>query len=47
MSRQPVKYMRGDRTGAYRNDRGMNAHLHAYFEDIEDRYRENSYRFGV
>jgi len=39
VNRQLVKYMRGDRTGAYRNDRGMNAYLHAYYEDIESLYR--------
>jgi integrase/recombinase XerD len=43
MNRQLVKYMRGDRTGAYRNDRGMNAYLHAYYEDIERTYLDNMY----
>lgn len=39
LNRQLVKYLRGDRTGAFRNDRGINAYLHAYFEDIEPVYR--------
>ena len=41
VNRQLVKYMRGDRTGAFRNDRGMNAYLHAYYEDIESVYRDH------
>lgn len=44
INRQLVKYMRSDRTGAFRNDRGMNAYLHAYYEDIEGVCRENIYR---
>ncbi|WP_313692091.1 tyrosine-type recombinase/integrase [Halorarum halobium] len=47
VNRQLVKYMRGDRTGAYENARGMNAYLHAYFEDIEELYRENIYRLEL
>ena len=47
VNRQLVKYMRGDRTGAYRNDRGMNAYLHAYYEDIEALYREGIYLLEV
>lgn len=41
VNRQLVKYMRGDRTGAYENGRGMNAYLHAYYEDIESLYRKS------
>lgn len=44
VNRQLVKYMRGDRTGAYRNDRGMNAYLHAYYRDIEELYRTGIYQ---
>ncbi|WP_256393737.1 tyrosine-type recombinase/integrase [Natronoarchaeum rubrum] len=44
VNRQLVKYMRGDRTGAYQQDRGMNAYLHAYYEDIEELYRERIYK---
>ena len=47
VNRQLVKYMRGDRTGAYENARGMNAYLHAYFEDIEELYRENVFRLNL
>jgi len=43
VSRQLVKYMHGDRTGAYQQDQGMNAYLHAYYEDIEELYRERIY----
>jgi integrase/recombinase XerD len=43
VNRQLVKYMRGDRTGAYCGDRGMNAYLHAYYEDIEPVYRAQMY----
>ena len=43
LNRQLVKYMRGDRTGAYCGDRGMNAYLHAYYEDIESVYRAQMY----
>lgn len=40
VNRQLVKYMRGDRTGAYENAHGMNAYLHAYYEDIKSLYRD-------
>jgi integrase/recombinase XerD len=47
VNRQLVKYMRGDRTGAYENARGMNAYLHAYYADVESLYREQVYQLGV
>lgn len=47
LNRQLVKYMRGDRTGAYRNDHGMNAYLHAYYEDIDTPYRTEMYQLGL
>lgn len=49
VSRELVKYMRGDKAGAgVGEDRGgIDHYLHTYFEDIEDLYRENIYRLGV
>jgi hypothetical protein len=38
--------MRGDRTGAYERYRGMDAHIHAYYEDIEALYRADTYELG-
>ncbi|WP_424008009.1 tyrosine-type recombinase/integrase [Haloferax denitrificans] len=44
MNRQLVKYLRGDRTGSFTNSSGIDAYLHAYYEDIEATYREKIYR---
>lgn len=44
LNRQLVKYMRGDRTGAYGSHRRMDAYLHAYYEDIEALYRAGMYQ---
>jgi integrase/recombinase XerD len=46
LNRQLVKYMRGDRTGAYASHRGMDAYLHAYYEDIEALYRAGMYQLA-
>jgi hypothetical protein len=38
--------MRGDWTGAYASHRGMDAHIHAYYQDIEALYRADIYELG-
>lgn len=46
VNRQLVKYMRGDRTGSFTRSHGLDAYLHAYYEDIEELYRSNIYTLG-
>ncbi len=48
LPREPVQYMRGDRVGNPADDGSwMHHYLHAYYEDIEDRYRRDIYTFGT
>lgn len=47
VSRELVKYMRGDRPGETASKDGIDHYIHTYYEDIEDLYRENIYRFGI
>ncbi|WP_042664256.1 site-specific integrase [Haloferax sp. ATB1] len=44
LNRQLVKYLRGDRTGSFTNSSGIDAYLHAYYEDIEATYRADIYK---
>jgi hypothetical protein len=36
----------GNRPRAYERYRGMDAHIHAYYEDIEALYRADTYELG-
>lgn len=49
MNRELVQYMRGDLAGNTAvNDRaGIDAYLHAYYEDICDPYLENVFKLFV
>ncbi|WP_222919106.1 tyrosine-type recombinase/integrase [Natrinema sp. SYSU A 869] len=42
LSRELVKYMRGDKTG--KNREAIDDYVHAYYEDIENRYLEYIYK---
>ena len=48
LPRELVQYMRGDRVGDPGNDTsGLFHYLHAYYEDIEERYRRDIYDLGL
>jgi len=47
ISREFVKYMRGDAPGGANGFEGIDHYLHTYYEDIEPIYRERIYRLGL
>lgn len=47
MERELVEYMRGDVLGKSTGSEGIDEYLHAYYPDIEDRYREEIYKLLV
>lgn len=44
ISREKVKYMRGDGSGELQGYEGIDHYLHTYYEDIEPVYRQQIYR---
>lgn len=48
VSDELVQYVRGDKIGDPANDKsGMHHYLHAYYEDIDDLYRQNVYTLDI
>ncbi|WP_458207489.1 tyrosine-type recombinase/integrase [Haladaptatus sp. NG-SE-30] len=48
INRERVKYMRGDTVeGELQSREGIDDYVHAYYEDIEQVYREHIYRFVI
>lgn len=48
LSQELVQYMRGDKVGNPADDVScMHHYLHAYYEDIEERYRQDIYTLGI
>ena len=47
MQRELVEYMRGDVLGKSTGSEGIDEYLHAYYPDIEDRYREEIYKLLI
>lgn len=44
MEKEYVQFMRGDKIGDGKDSEPINAYLHAYYSDIEDRYRDEIYK---
>jgi integrase/recombinase XerD len=47
VAREYVQYMRGDKVGKSNSNESIDEYLHAYYEDIEELYREEIYKLLI